>query len=576
MYAALAGVVVDAERRLWHLAMSTSGPDDEIALALDDHSTRARRRGAVTVAAAALERAAMLTSDPQLKGDRLVRAAEIAYEMGQIEIVSPLLAEARELDLGFFAAARLEWLGQMLSGDVWLAPGITKTFVRIAERIRDGGDADMALRSLVPIAHRSWWTQTQPRTRQFLVDTARGIGVPDDDARLLAVVALADPERVGPEVRRRISGIRRHEVADPLDAVYLGIAAEKAGDFVAGTALLARGIERLREQGRLGVLTQALVHYGWSAIHVGDWAATAAASSEASSLARDTNQPQFGLTAEIQSAFIEALQGVDPDVASRLAQSERTLRAMKNHPLLATAHLARGADALGDGRHGEAFRHLWPVFDTSAPAFHRFMQWPAILDLVEAGVGCGQTDRLGRVVDALEETAAHSKPPILCIALLCARPLLTDRNTERMFKAALGQDTRDFPFQRARTLFSYGRWLRRQRRTTESREPLRSAIELFEALGATRWAHRAQQELRAAGEASGIPADADNLTAQELQIARLAAEGLSNREIGERLFLSHRTIGSHLYRIFPKLEVTARSQLRDALVDIGSHRDPRR
>jgi DNA-binding NarL/FixJ family response regulator len=120
---------------------------------------------------------------------------------------------------------------------------------------------------------------------------------------------------------------------------------------------------------------------------------------------------------------------------------------------------------------------------------------------------------------------------------------------------------------RARTLFSFGRWLRRQRRSAHSRVPLRDAINLFDALGARSWSERARQELRATGEKIGPrTADArDRLTAQELQIAQLAAAGLSNREIGERLFLSHRTIGSHLYRIFPKLGITTRAQLRDAL-----------
>jgi len=124
-----------------------------------------------------------------------------------------------------------------------------------------------------------------------------------------------------------------------------------------------------------------------------------------------------------------------------------------------------------------------------------------------------------------------------------------------------------YPFLRGRTLFSYGRWLRRQRRSAESRSPLRDSIALFDALGATLWSRRARQELRATGERVGRRTrDArDRLTAQELQIAELAAGGLSNREIGERLFLSPRTIGGHLYRIFPKLEITARAQLRDAL-----------
>ena len=104
---------------------------------------------------------------------------------------------------------------------------------------------------------------------------------------------------------------------------------------------------------------------------------------------------------------------------------------------------------------------------------------------------------------------------------------------------------------------------------------MRAAIEVLDALGATRWSQRARQELRATGETIGRHVDArDRLTAQELQIAHLAAEGLSNREIGERLFLSHRTIGSHLYRIFPKLEISARSQLRDALAVAAGEREP--
>jgi DNA-binding CsgD family transcriptional regulator len=216
------------------------------------------------------------------------------------------------------------------------------------------------------------------------------------------------------------------------------------------------------------------------------------------------------------------------------------------------------------------------VFDENAPEFHRFMRWPAVLDLVEAGVGSGQTERLKDELAELEAIAARSEPPMLRVGLICARPLTApDDDAEALFLTALEQDLSDFPFQRARTLFSFGRWLRRRRRSTESREPLRATIQLFDALGATRWSRRARQELRATGETIGRHADArDRLTAQELQIAQLAAAGLSNREIGERLFLSHRTIGSHLYRIFPKLEITARSQLRDALAAATGEREP--
>jgi DNA-binding CsgD family transcriptional regulator len=253
-----------------------------------------------------------------------------------------------------------------------------------------------------------------------------------------------------------------------------------------------------------------------------------------------------------------------------LAEPERALLAMKGGPLLATAHLARGAAALGDGRHDDAFQHLWPVFDENDSAFHRFMRWQAALDLVEAAAGSGQTSRVTDVIAELKAISMHSDPPILRLNLACAKPLLAaDDQAEPLFTTALAQDLAGYPFLRARTLFSLGRWLRRRRRSAESRSPLRESVALFDALGAAAWSKRARQELRATGEKIGrrAPDIRDRLTAQELQIAQLAAEGLSNRQIAERLFLSPRTIGGHLYRIFPKLEITARAQLRDAFAE---------
>jgi DNA-binding CsgD family transcriptional regulator len=571
-YEVLAVSVEDPERRLWHRAMSATGADEEIAAALDEHATAARRRGAVTVAAAALERAAELSADPQRKGERLVRAAEAAYELGLVDVARGLLQEGEPLELSSLETARLAWLRQMISGDVWVEGGAAKTFVTIAQRMRDGGDADLALRSLVPIAHRCWWTRTRTTTRQYVVDAAEEVGVADDDPRLLVVIGLAHPEVTGPSVLRRIALMKLHEVTDPLAAMYIGIAAEKAGDFPLGERFLARAVERLREQGRLGTLTQALVHYAWVAVHTGQWETAAAAGTEGATLARDTRQPQYGLTGQLVAALANVMRGADSDLEKAIAEPERTLRAMKAGPMVAPAHLARGAAALSEGRHEDAFRYLWPVFDEGSPAFHRFMRWSALLDLVEAATRTGQAEQLAGVFGSLEAITASSDPPFLRAALTCARPLLaTDLEAESLFAAALDQDLTGLPFMRARTLFSLGVWLRKQRRRSDARAPLREAVELFDALGASRWGQRASQELRATGETIGrrTPEARDRLTAQELQIAALAAEGLTNREIGERLFLSHRTIGSHLYRIFPKLEITSRAQLRDALASVG-------
>jgi DNA-binding CsgD family transcriptional regulator len=570
MYRALAEVVTDPERQLWHRAMAAQGPDENIASALEQHARLAAARGAVTVAGAALERAAALTADSRSKGARLVGAAEIAYELGLVESAHRLVEEATSFNLSARDKARLDWFGQIISGSVWFESGAARTFVAIAEQLRDGGDADMALRSLVPIAHRCWWTRTKTRTREYLVEAALAMGMADDDPRVLAVIGLAHPEETGPTILKRVSRMRLLEMTDPIAAMYVGIAAEKAGDFATGVRFLASAIDGLREQVRSVPLTQALVHYAWAAIHAGEWPAAAAAAHEAAGLARDTTQPQYGLTAELVGALATALRGTEADIESFLAEPERALLAMKGGPLLATAHLARGAAAIGEGRHEDAFQHLWPVFDETDSAYHRFMRWPALLDLVEAAAGSAQVGRITDVIAELEAISTHSEPPILCLNLACARPLLAaDDQAEPLFTAALAQDLAGYPFLRARTLFSLGRWLRRRRRSAESRSPLRESVALFDALGAAAWSRRARQELRATGENVGrrAPDLRDRLTAQELQIAQLAAGGLSNRQIAERLFLSPRTIGGHLYRIFPKLEITARAQLRDAFAD---------
>ena len=140
------------------------------------------------------------------------------------------------------------------------------------------------------------------------------------------------------------------------------------------------------------------------------------------------------------------------------------------------------------------------------------------------------------------------------------------------FEEALAGDLTRWPFQRARIELAYGQWLRRHRRLADSRAVLRAARDTFDALGCAPWGEQARRELRASGERSRhrVPEARDQLTAQELQIAQLAARGLSNREIGQRLFLSHRTISTHLYRVFPKLGITSRAELGAALAPVAT------
>ena len=160
--------------------------------------------------------------------------------------------------------------------------------------------------------------------------------------------------------------------------------------------------------------------------------------------------------------------------------------------------------------------------------------------------------------------ALRTPSPSLHAGLRYARAVLADdAEAEALFEAALQVNMGRWPFVRARAQLAYGEWLRRQRRSADSRAPLRAARETFDALGVIPWSERARRELRASGETSRRRNSEarDKLTPQELQIVQMAAEGLTNREIGQKLYLSHRTVSSHLYRIFPKLGITSRSEL---------------
>jgi len=216
------------------------------------------------------------------------------------------------------------------------------------------------------------------------------------------------------------------------------------------------------------------------------------------------------------------------------------------------------------------------LFDPADVAHHPFVRCWLIGELAEAAAHSGQqTEARGHLAE-LERLAADTGFPYLEASLAYARPLLAENNAaELLFQAGLASDLATWPFLRARLLLAYGAWLRRQRRVAESRVPLRAAREAFDALGATPWGERARQELRASGVTSRrrVPETRDQLTPQELHIAGLAAEGLSNRGIGQQLYLSHRTVAYHLRQVFVKLGITSRSQLHAAVLGLTDATD---
>ncbi|MBV9001609.1 MAG: response regulator transcription factor, partial [Solirubrobacterales bacterium] len=228
---------------------------------------------------------------------------------------------------------------------------------------------------------------------------------------------------------------------------------------------------------------------------------------------------------------------------------------------------ARGIAALGEGRHDDAFEHLRRMFDPGDPAFHRADRFMGIGYLADAALHGGQCARARDQLRELEELARVTRSPALRLGIVYSQAILAeDDQAAELYEVALSELS-GWPFMRARLQLGYGAWLRRQRRIAESRAPLRAALEIFDALGASAWSARTRQELAASGQPTAAPKQYayDQLTPQELQISRMAAAGLSNREIAQQLYLSPRTVATHLYRAFPKLSITSRSELGSAL-----------
>jgi DNA-binding CsgD family transcriptional regulator len=556
------------ERRVWHRAALITGVHDDIAVDLEEAGRRARRRGAIDVAVTALRRAAEL-SEPAQRGRRLLAAAELAYELGRPDVVVSLLREAEQLRLGPLDRARARWIEAMADPRPLDATGAA-ALIAAAEHAGENGDHDLHVDLLWLVALRAWWADPGRAVRQQLVEAARRLGdAGANDPRVFSIYAYADPVGHAPQVLARLRATAADRSYDTEAARHLGPAALVVGAFDIGMTFLDTAVDGLRSEGRLGHLTRMLVLQGQVAAQLADWDVAMPAAEEARRLATELGEPMWMAGAEAVASMIAGMRG-EAETAERLStHAEQIGLAARANVLIALAQFGRVLAALGEGRHADAYQSAERLFDPADPANHPVIACWLIGDLAEAAL---HTDRVqaARARVAQVEAAAGDRPAIwIELGLRHARALLagTEQEAGERFAEALAADLGRWPFQRARILLAQGQWLRRRRRIAESRAPLRAARDAFDALGCAAWGDRARRELRASGESSRRrdPQARDRLTAQELQIAQLAAEGLSNREIGQRLYLSHRTIGTHLYRAFPKLGITARSELQSVL-----------
>jgi len=567
---ALAGVLTDAGRRLHHRAAASTGPDDGLADELDQGARLALRRGSPATAVALLEQAAELTVRGPRRDARLLRAAQLSFELGQAGESRRLLAgvDGDVLDRADGAAARL--LGLALDGLDSDDPRPVWELIALAEEAIAAGDGDSALRLLeFGSVHVAWGTPGRDVGRA-VVATSRRVPAFETEPRAIALLAQALPVEGHLELADRLARVDEDKLADAESQRLVGFAAGIAGDYERSARLLDRAERELRRQARLALLAAVLTFRGVAAFGCGEWLLAEQVLDEAERLADETSQPAWRNRARQMRAGVAGMRQ-DEELHRRIVE-EQVVAYQRTGAPHRHNHLSfmQGITAVMLGRVDDGLALLGGLFEPEDPIFDARTCYEAFFFLADAASAAGRPDVVQRAVDVMGVTVPAPWPPTLQSGVDYARAVTaSDAEVGKRLETVLVGLVGGRAFDRARVQLAYGRWLRRNQQRLQAREQLRAALGTFDRLGNEPFAHRARAELRAAGQAGpprrGFGSGTDRLSPQEAQIAGLVAEGLSNKEIGERLFLSPRTVASHLYRVFPKLGITSRAQLAAVL-----------
>jgi DNA-binding NarL/FixJ family response regulator len=570
VHRALAGALDredQSDRRAWHLAATTSGPNEDIAAVMERAAKGARRRGGFAAEAAALERAAQLSPDDRDRGRRLGRAATAAGVSGQLPHARAMAERAAELVDDPHILARVAEVRAYIEGALGSPRRSARIFLEgaAAAGVRD---PDLAAELLfiashtasiacdpeaVILAARKLTEMAGPPYLGAFARAATGMALIMADELLPGVEAIREslPLLADPGLPR-----------SPVSSVFAVVDAILVGDDQAaydGAAALAEICRTSGLANNLPIVLETLVA---AEQFLGLHARAHAHGLEALRIAADTGQVHFICHTSGTLARIAAIEG-DVQTCRSLAD---TAAADGNSPAdgwNGWAGWALGLLDLGLGRYETALARLSEL--AAGSCRHSLAGIFSLPDLVEASVAAGQPELGAAALDRFEEFSAAARQPWASAVALRCRGILGYQPAESFAQAVRLHGAGGRPFERGRTELLYGQWLRRARRRADARVNLQSAAGIFDRLGAAPWADRARGELRATGAnppaRDGGPGPVSRLTPQELQVARLAAAGLSNRDIAAQLFLSPRTVGYHLYKAYPKLGVTTRAQL---------------
>ena len=559
-HAALADALAGEEntdRRVWHQAMATLTGDEEVAAALEASARRAALRAGHSSAAAAYLRAAELSTDDARRVRRMAAAAQAAWDAGQPGRARDIVGQALPHATGQ-TRARLLHLGGVIEARTG---SLADACTRLADGAAATSDPSLKLEALIEAAEAALFSGDLARATEI---SASAAAIPATTARDQLIAAMlrgfghafaGEHEQAQPVLTEALQ--HADALDDPRALVWASNAAQVADDLGSGLRYANRAVDVARRQGLLSQLPVALEQQAFELAASGSFDLAYAAAEEGYRLSVDIG---YGLGWHLVTmASVEAVWGREAD-SRRHAEQALTQR---NAFLTSTAENVLGIIELTMGRPEQAADRLLPLTDLENPGISMLIALQAMPDAVEAAVRAGRPEEAGQRLEILRGWAAVA-PTSARLGLLARCEALTGaRDADEAFGEAIAAAAALPPLQRARTELLYGEWLRRERRRTDARGHLRTALEMFRTMGAAPWAERAEAELRATGETArkrDVSA-VEQLTPQELQIAGLVAGGLTNKEIAAQLFLSPRTVDYHLRKVFTKLGIASRSEL---------------
>ena len=564
---------IDPDRRAWHLAAATPGPDEHVALELEHSAARAQARGGLAAAAAFLQRSVALTRDPNRRADRALAAAQANLRAGAFDAALGLLATAEAVALDELQRARVD----LLRGQIALTSSAGREapaqLLKAAKRlepldVRLARETYLDAWGAAMFAGRLAGSDTLFDVSQAARSAPQPTYPPHPSDLLLdGLAALITEGRAAaaPTLRQAVRAFRDEEMSIE-NGLQWGVLASSAAvsvwDFESWEAIITRQADLARAAGALAALSIVLHGQGIVVTWCGNFAAAASPIAEAITVTEATGTRIAPYGAVLLAAFrgreAEASRLIDATIEDATAGGEGLA--------VQYAHWASAVLYNGLGRYEKA---LAAARLASEEAPELFVSVWALPELIEAATRSGKAGLAAEALERLAEATNASGADWGLGLAARSRALLSDGDAaDSLYHQAIERlsRTRLRP-ELARAYLLYGEWLRREGRRVDAREQLHTAHDMLDAIGMEAFAERARRELLATGETVRKRSEEtrDQLTPQEQQIALLARDGLSNPEIGARLFLSPRTVEWHLHKVFGKLGISSRKTLHDAL-----------